>query len=250
MRIGPSLSDTLEQKRKFHRLIGFSMRNRGQFKIHRGVRLSRVYKSQGGCSFPLCFVPHDLKRTTCIQFDRSFQREGRLCANYRYEEIPSSQTKQTIVIVLRSRREECVNKIRLCFLPFLSPLFFFLFYLFIFSLLWFSSNSLRSTLLLRQFFPLIARFFPPVSSPPPLFQLLFFECMPFPTPSKLFTSGLRYFQPWSRDFLYLGCFNGRFYTAQFTRYVSFLALSNIPFFFFSLSSLYFPPFCLPVYIAL
>lgn len=143
-----------------------------------------------------------------------------------------------------------VNKIRLCFLPFLSPLFFFLFYLFIFSLLWFSSNSLRSTLLLRQFLPLIARFFPPVSSPPPLFQLLFFECMPFPTPSKLFTSGLRYFQPWSRDFLYLGCFNGRFYMAQFTRYVSFLALSNIPFFFFSLSSLYFPPFCLPVYIAL
>lgn len=93
-----------------------------------------------------------------------------------------------------------VNKIRLCFLPFLSPLFFFLFYLFIFSLLWFSSNSLRSTLLLRQFLPLIARFFPPVSSPPPLFQLLFFECMPFPTPSKLFTSGLRYFQPWSRIF--------------------------------------------------
>lgn len=139
-----------------------------------------------------------------------------------------------------------VNKIRLCFLPFLSPLFFFLFYLFIFSLLWFSSNSLRSTLLLRQFLPLIARFFPPVSSPPPLFQLLFFECMPFPTPSKLFTSGLRYFQPWSRDFLYLGCFNGRFYMAQFTRYVSFLALSNIPFFFFSLSLLFiFRPFVCP-----
>lgn len=90
---------------------------------------------------------------------------------------PRKLNKQSSSFYVRVAKN--VNKIRLCFLPFLSPLFFFLFYLFIFSLLWFSSNSLRSTLLLRQFLPLIARFFPPVSSPPPLFSS---SACPFPLP--------------------------------------------------------------------
>lgn len=95
----------------------------------------------------------------------------------------------------------------------------------------------------------------PLSIPSPLFQLLFFEYMPFP--SKLFTSGLRYFQP-SFPAVGPGIFSTSVVlTLAFIR----LSLAVTPFLFsrfptfrsffsLSLSSLYFPPFCLRVYIAL
>lgn len=129
MQTSPSLPGIVEQKRKFHRLIRFSMRNRGQFKIHRGVRLSRVYKSvyhkeDSRCStmflHPLFPITSKGRRASNL-IDR-FNRIGgvSLCKLWR-RDPPPLKTKQTIVIVLRSRVKN-VNEIPRCFLPFPSPL--------------------------------------------------------------------------------------------------------------------------------
>lgn len=195
MQTSPSLRGIVEQKRKFYRLIRFSTRNRGQFKIHRGVTLSRVYKSvvhkeDSRCStrsYTPVSSPHDVERTTCIQFDWSFQRVGGvpLCKLSVRTEIPSpspSPTKQNNRHRLRSCRRalRMLMKFLFSFTSLFSPLFFF------FSLIFPSIRCGRS-LLLRQFLPLIARFFPPVSSPSPLPLLVCFNffsssACPFPLP--------------------------------------------------------------------
>lgn len=207
MQTSPSLRGIVEQKRKFYRLIRFSTRNRGQFKIHRGVTLSRVYKSivhkeDSRCStrsYTPVSSPHDVERTTCIQFDWSFQRVGGvpLCKLSVRTEIPSpspSPTKQNNRHRLRSCRRalRMLMKFLFSFTSLFSPLFFFFFD--------FSFNSLRSVVATPSISSLncsllSTRFFALPSPSPRLFQLLFFERMPFSTPSKLFTSGLRYFQP-------------------------------------------------------
>lgn len=129
------------------------------------------------------------------------------------------------------------------FSPFSFASLFFLLY---FSL-WFSFNSLRSTLLLRQFLPLIACFSPPrfLRIPPSLlFQLLFFECMPIPHSletlyfrSAVFPTVFSRFHCRSRDFLYLGCFNVAFIwlslavTFLFSRFPTFRLFSSLLFIF-------------------
>lgn len=205
MRTSPSLRGIVEQKRKFYRLIRFSTRNRGQFKIHRGVTLSRVYKSvvhkeDSRCSTrsytPVSSPPRRRKddvHPIWLIVSTGWRRAFVQIIRTKRDHIPSPPTKQNNRHRLRSCRRalRMLMKFLFSFTSLFSPLFFFSFFDF-------SFNSLRSTLLLRQFLPLIACFFPPISSPFPLFacfNFLFFERMPFSTPSKLFTSGLRYFQP-------------------------------------------------------
>lgn len=146
MQTSPSLRGIVEQKRKFYRLIRFSTRNHGQFKIHRGVTLSRVYKSvvhkeDSRCStrsYTPVSSPHDVERTTCIQFDWSFQRVGGvpLCKLSVRTEIPSpspSPTKQNNRHRLRSCRRalRMLMKFLFSFTSLFSPLFFFFLWFFL-----------------------------------------------------------------------------------------------------------------------
>lgn len=202
------------------------MRNRGQFKIHRGVKLSRVS------------INRSIVRKMFLTLSSLTTSKGRsnlivstggvpLCKLLVTKRSPSCLQTNNRVIV--SRRMLMKFASRFFFLPI--PLQFV------------ATPSISSLNCL------------PFSIPSPLFQLLFFEYMPFP--SKLFTSGLRYFQP-SFPAVGPGIFSTSVVlTLAFIR----LSLAVTPFLFsrfptfrsffsLSLSSLYFPPFCLRVYIAL
>ena len=202
------------------------MRNRGQFKIHRGVKLSRVS------------INRSIVRKMFLTLSSLTTSKGRsnlivstggvpLCKLLVTKRSPSCLQTNNRVIV--SRRMLMKFASRFFFLPI--PLQFV------------ATPSISSLNCL------------PLSIPSPLFQLLFFEYMPFP--SKLFTSGLRYFQP-SFPAVGPGIFSTSVVlTLAFIR----LSLAVTPFLFsrfptfrsffsLSLSSLYFPPFCLRVYIAL
>lgn len=202
------------------------MRNRGQFKIHRGVKLSRVS------------INRSIVRRMFLTLSSLTTSKGRsnlivstggvpLCKLLVTKRSPSCLQTNNRVIV--SRRMLMKFASRFFFLPI--PLQFV------------ATPSISSLNCL------------PLSIPSPLFQLLFFEYMPFP--SKLFTSGLRYFQP-SFPAIGPGIFSTSvILTLAFIR----LSLAVTPFLFsrfptfrsffsLSLSSLYFPLFCLRVYIAL
>lgn len=140
------------------------MRNRGQFKIHRGVKLSRVS------------INRSIVRRMFLTLSSLTTSKGRsnlivstggvpLCKLLVTKRSPSCLQTNNRVIV--SRRMLMKFASRFFFLPI--PLQFV------------ATPSISSLNCL------------PFSIPSPLFQLLFFEYMPFP--SKLFTSGLRYFQP-------------------------------------------------------
>lgn len=140
------------------------MRNRGQFKIHRGVKLSRVS------------INRSIVRRMFLTLSSLTTSKGRsnlivstggvpLCKLLVTKRSPSCLQTNNRVIV--SRRMLMKFASRFFFLPI--PLQFV------------ATPSISSLNCL------------PLSIPSPLFQLLFFEYMPFP--SKLFTSGLRYFQP-------------------------------------------------------
>ena len=140
------------------------MRNRGQFKIHRGVKLSRVS------------INRSIVRRMFLTLSSLTTSKGRsnlivstggvpLCKLLVTKRSPSCLQTNNHVIV--SRRMLMKFASRFFFLPI--PLQFV------------ATPSISSLNCL------------PLSIPSPLFQLLFFEYMPFP--SKLFTSGLRYFQP-------------------------------------------------------
>lgn len=117
------------------------MRNRGQFKIHRGVRLSRVYKSvyhkeDSRCStmflHPLFPITSKGRRASNL-IDRFNGLEACLCANYEEEILlPWKLNKQSSSFYVRAWR--MLMKFLVVFslflrLSLLSPLFFALIFL-------------------------------------------------------------------------------------------------------------------------
>lgn len=189
---------------------------------------------------PTPSVSHNVKRTTCIQFDWSFQRIGGVSLCKLYEEIllPWKLNKQSSSFYVRAWR--MLMKFLVVFslflrLSLLSPLFFALIFLqFVAVDIATPSISSLNCLLLST----------PVSSHPTFssvstsflrvhadsLETLYFRSAVFPTVFSRFHCR-------SRDFLYLGCFNVAFIwlslavTFLFSRFPTFRLFSSLLFIF-------------------